>query len=63
MVLEALAYGVPGLALNSTELLEDLATYLILVPLTREDMTGKFVILTDSISEQINTLIEAQDKC
>ena len=76
MVLEALACGVPGLALNSTknvvqginsvyseiELPEDLAACLISVPLTREDMTGKFMIPTASISEQIHTLIESKDK-
>ena len=62
MVLEALACGVPGLALNSTELPEDLAACLISVPVTREDMTGKFVIPTASISKQINTLIKAEDK-
>ena len=62
MVLEALACGVPGLALNSTQLPEDLATCLMSVPLTREEFTGKFVIPTASISEQINMLIGSQDK-
>ena len=76
MVIEALACGVPGLALNSTknvvqginsvyseiELPEDLVDCLISVPLAREDITGKFVIPTASISEQINMLIGSQDK-
>lgn len=62
MVLEALACGVPGLALNSTELPEDLAACLISVPLTRVDMTGKFMIPTAVISEWINTLIKEEDK-
>ena len=76
MVLAALACGVPGLALNSTknigrgidsgysqtELPDDLAACLISIPLTREDMTGKFMIPTTAISKQIHTLIEAEDK-
>lgn len=61
MVLEALACGVPGLALNSTELPEDLAACLISIPLTQEDITGKFLIPTGAISEQIHMLIGAQD--
>lgn len=62
MVLEALACGVPGLALNSTELPEDLAACLMSVPITQEEFTGKFIISTASISEQINTIIGSREK-
>ncbi len=62
IVLEALACGVPGIALNSTKLPEDLAACLISVPLTREDMTGKFMMPTTAISEQIHTLIVDQER-
>lgn len=62
MVLEALACGVPGLALNSTELPEDLAACLISIPLTQEDMTGRFLMPTTAISEQMNMLIGSQER-
>ena len=57
MVLEALACGVPGLALNSTALPEELSECTVSVPLTRDETTGKFMIPTAIISEQINMLL------
>ena len=57
MVLEALACGVPGLALNSTALPEELSECTMSVPLTRDETTGKFMIPTAIISEQINILL------
>ena len=57
MVLEALACGVPGLALNSTALPEELSECTMSVPLTRDETTGKFMIPTAIISEQINMLL------
>ena len=62
VVLDALACGIPMLALNSTKLPEDLAACLISVPLTRNGTTGKFMIPTALISEQIHMLIGAQDR-
>ena len=56
MVLEALACGVPMLALNSVELSEELERCLISVPVSR-DNTGKFLIPTTAISEQINSIL------
>ncbi len=58
MVLEALACGVPGLALNTTRLPNDLAAGMMSVPLIRDDTTGKFLIPTTALSEQVNTLLE-----
>ncbi len=57
MVLEALACGVPGLALISTALTKELTAATLSVPLTRDETTGKFVIPTAIISEQINKLL------
>ncbi len=58
MVLEAFACGVPGLALASTALTEELTAATFSVPLTRDETTGKFVISTAIISEQINALLD-----
>lgn len=57
MVLEALACGVPGLGLTSTELPEELEACTMSVPLTRDDTTGKFIIPVVAVSEQIDTLL------
>ena len=62
MVLEAFACGVPGLALSSTALSEELEDYLTSVPLTRNDTTGKFLIPTAAISEQIDSLLSNKEK-
>lgn len=59
MVLEALACGVPALALASTNLSEDLGGCIKSVPITRDTTTGKFVISTATVSEEINTLLNA----
>lgn len=59
MVLEALACGVPALALTSTSLPEDLGDCVKSVPITRDTTTGKFVIPTDAVSEQIDALLRA----
>ena len=59
MVLEALACGVPALALTSTNLPEDLESCIKSIPITRDTTTGKFVISTATVSEQINTLLRA----
>lgn len=56
MVLETLACGVPMIALNSGGLPEELTACTISVPLARDDTTGKFIIPTAVISEQINSL-------
>ena len=61
MVLEAFACRVPGLALNSTALSKELAGGLISVPLTRADTTGKFIVPTAAISEQIDALLGNPD--
>ena len=58
MVLEALACGVPGLALNTVKLPDDLAAGVMSVPLTPNDTTGKFIIPTAAISGQINMLLD-----
>ena len=58
MVLEAFACGVPGLALASTALTEELTAATLSVPLTRDETTGKFVISTAIVSEQINALLD-----
>lgn len=58
MVLEAFACGVPGLALTSTALTEELTAATLSGPLTRDETTGKFVIPTAIISEQINALLD-----
>ncbi len=57
MVLEVLACGVPGLALNTTRLPHDLAAGMMSVPLTRDDTTGGVMIPTAAISEQVATLL------
>jgi len=57
MVLEALACGVSGLGLTSTELPEELEACTMSVPLTRDDTTGKFIIPDAAVSEQIDTLL------
>ena len=57
MVLESLACGIPALALTSTMLPQELAASLISVPLTQDDITRKFIIPTDAISEQIDALL------
>jgi len=59
MVLEALACGVPTLALAPTGLPEDLGRCIKSVPITRETTTGKFVIPTAAVSEEINALLGA----
>lgn len=61
MVLEALACGVPELALTSTALPEELAACSISVPLTRDETTGKFIILTATISEQMDILLSTPE--
>ena len=58
MVLEALACGVPGLALNTVKLPDDLATGVMSVPLIPNDTTGKFMIPAAVISGQINMLLD-----
>ena len=58
MVIEAFACGVPGLALTSTALTEELTAATLSVPLTRDETTGKFVVPTAIISEQINALLD-----
>ena len=57
MVLEALACEVPAISLNSTKLSEELAGCMMSVPLNRDDTTGKFMIPTAAISEQIDALL------
>ena len=57
MVLEALACGVPMLALNSIGLPEELTACTISIPLTRDETTGKSIVSTAVISEQIGTLL------
>ncbi|MDE0553354.1 MAG: glycosyltransferase family 4 protein [Candidatus Poribacteria bacterium] len=57
MVLEAFACGVPGLALTSTALTDELTAATLSVPLTRDETTGKFVVPTAIISEQINAFL------
>ena len=57
MVLEALACGVPALALASMNLPEDLGGCIKSVPITRDTTTGKFVIPTATVSEQIAELL------
>ena len=58
MVLEALACGVPGLALNTVKLPDDLAAGVMSVPLTPNDTTGTFMIPAAAISGQINMLLD-----
>ena len=58
MVLEALACGVPGLALNTVKLPDDLAAGMMSVPLTSNDTIGKFMIPAAAISGQINMLLD-----
>ena len=58
MVLEVLACGVPGIALNTAKLPDDLAAGVMSVPLTPDDTTGKFMIPTAAISKQINMLLD-----
>ena len=60
MVLEALACGVPGLALNSTALPEELSKCTMSVPLTRDETTGKFIIPIPIISKEIKALLGNQ---
>ncbi len=57
MVIEAFACGVPGFALTSTPLTEELTAAILSVLLTRDETTGKFVIPTAIVSEQINALL------
>lgn len=57
MMLEAFACGVPGIGLTLTTLPEGLAEGLISIPLTQDDTTGKFIIPTAALSEQINVLL------
>ena len=57
MVIEAFACGVPALALTSTELPEELAGGLVSVPLSRDDTTGRFIIPTAAVSEQVDVLL------
>ena len=57
MVLEALACEVPMLVLNSIEVPEELTTCSLSIPLTRDETTGKPIVPTAAISEQIDTLI------
>lgn len=57
MVLEALACGIPGIALNTTKLPDALGECLLSVPLSRDYTTGKFRIPTSAISEQIDALL------
>ena len=57
MVLEALACGVPMLALNSMELSEELKQCLITIPLPQDNNTGKFLIPITALSEQINAML------
>ena len=57
MVLEALACGVPALALTSTNLPEDLESCVKSVSITRDATTGKFVVPTATVSEQIAELL------
>ena len=59
MVLDALACSVPALALTSTNLPEDLESCIKSIPITRDTTTGKFVIPTDAVSEQIDALLSA----
>ena len=59
MVLEALACGVSALALAPTRLPENLQDCIKSVPITRETTTGKFVIPTAAVSEEINALLRA----
>lgn len=61
MVLEALACGVPMLVLNSTVLSEELSACMVSVPITRDETTGKFIIPTTAISEQIDILINTPE--
>ncbi|MDE0013985.1 MAG: hypothetical protein OXU36_22780 [Candidatus Poribacteria bacterium] len=61
MVLEVLACGVPGLALTSLALPEELAACSLSVPLTRDETTGKFIIPTATISEQIDILLSTPE--
>ncbi len=61
MVLETLACGVPMLALNSTVLPEELSACMVSVPLPRNETTGKFIIPTAAISEQIDILISTPE--
>ena len=61
LVLEALACGVPMLALNSTVLSEELSACMLPVPITRDETTGKFIIPTAAISEQIDILLSTPE--
>lgn len=57
MVLEALACGLPGLALISSSLPEDLGDCVKSVQITQEATTSKFVIPTATVSQQIENLL------
>ena len=61
MVIEALACGVPMLALNSIILSEELSACMVSVPITRNETTGKFIIPTAAISEQIDILLSTPE--
>lgn len=57
MVIEAFACGVPALALTPTHLPKDFGNCVKSIPITRDATTGKFVIPTATVSEQINKLL------
>lgn len=57
MVIEAFACGVPALALSSTHLPDDLGNCVKSVPIHRDTTTGKFVIPTTIVSQQIEKLL------
>ena len=59
MVLEAFACGVPALTLTSANLPEDLEGCIKSVPITRDTTTGKFVIPTPIVSQEIENLLVA----
>ena len=61
MVLDALACGVPALALTSTHLPENLENCVKSVSMTRDATTGKFVIPTLTVSEQIDQMLSASE--
>lgn len=61
MVIEAFACGVPALALTSTELPEDLAGGLVSVPVKRDDTTGRFIIPTAAVLDQVDALLGSSE--
>ena len=61
MMLEALACGVPGLALISASLPEDLGRCIKSLPITRYTTIGKFAIPTMTLSKQIDKLLGASE--